>query len=122
MALVFRGPYALDDVIATVGPFTQVLMRPVESVTFGSDLMLTTIGLQWACGCQSRGTGDPGHLPACVLAACREHEVEFADQPERPDALGFDDRDPIVIPRDLAVGRMLYLRAVSAEEGTKNSL
>jgi hypothetical protein len=110
--MTYRGPYALMEVEAVAGDFTQVLMRPVATVVSGPQAMqLTTIGLRWPCGCETRGTGTPASLPACVLAACDEHVGLVGERPERPAAIGFDDPEPWIVPREIATGRILIVRA-----------
>ncbi len=80
-------------------------MRPVTTVLCSNDEMqLTTIGLRWPCDCETRGTGSPAHLPACVWAACSNHRRALEEQPERPPAIGFEDPEPIIVPRERATG------------------
>jgi len=110
-----HGPYRLVDIEEIAGDFTEALMRPVVSpLVSPGNLQLTTIGYRWPCGCETRGTATPADVPACVWAACAKHEHLREPMPARPDQLGFEDIDPVVVPRSLATmrpGQILVLHA-----------
>jgi len=111
----FKGPYRLIDIEEIAGDFTEALMRGVASpLVARGDLQLTTIGYRWPCGCETRGTATPANMPACVWAACAKHEHLREPMPARPDQLGFEDVEPVVVPRSVATlrpGQILVLHA-----------
>ena len=125
----FHGPYRLIDIEEIAGDFTEALMRPVVSrFVAPGDLQLTTIGYRWPCGCETRGTATPADMPACVWAACAKHQHVREPMPARPDQLGFEDVDPVVVPRSVATlrpGQILVLHAspeVANQRMTDNQL
>lgn len=88
--------------------------RPRRSRTTAAgpgEVRLIPIGLRWPCGCETRGTGTPAHLPACVLWTCIEHRHSFDELPIDDDALGYGDAEYWAVPREFAWGSILCVRS-----------
>jgi hypothetical protein len=112
----FCGPYSLNEVESVAGDFTEVLTKVISNSRIDlppRDFQLTAIGCRWSCGCETRGMGTPDNMPACVWAACDEHDPRREERPKRLAATGFEDPSPIIVPREGAIvkpGEVLVLR------------
>jgi hypothetical protein len=111
----FCGLYALNEVESVAGAFTEVLAKVISHSSINlppGDFQLTTIGYRWPCGCETRGTATQADTPACVWAACAEHDSRREERPERSAAAGFENPSPIIVPREEATlkpGEVLVL-------------
>lgn len=100
----FRGPYALIEVESVAGDFTRVYVKPrarpsVMNLPPGKTLY-SVVGYRWPCGCETRGTATPAHLPACVWSACSNHLFEADERHVSAIPEGFDGG--LLIARDVA--------------------
>ena len=95
----FRGRFALEEIEAVAGDFTDVLMKPFASRIIRGprgERPLTTVGYAWPCGCEARGNAING-WKTCYWAACARHASWASQQPIRtvPDRLAGDYRVPL---------------------------
>lgn len=82
----YRGPISLNNLEEALGDFDRVRLRLVEGSVLPMSpghQQLTTHGLVWPCGCESRGTTTPDSYPTCSIASCSRHRHEFEELPIR---------------------------------------
>jgi hypothetical protein len=88
----YRGPVALREVEAMIGPFDRSIVTKEDAAT-GTVLMTDALGYLWSCGCEVRGNGSP----LCVWLPCAVHGTGAASLPPRDVPHQYDGG--IAVPR-----------------------